>query len=1073
MPDLGSDHYGVLFTITLSYPKINSNISRYNTKKADWKLYSETLEHDFKDFHYIVDNHYSTLELDTIAKVFTDYIVKAADISIPKTTISSYAKPWWNDDLKALRKTMNYYSRKAKKDLSYYSALQEAKTSYFKAIKQAKQNHWNSFLEKEDAKAIFKAMSYTKDISVNPIPNILDIETNELKSSFPEKCDVFRKALFPPPPESRATASRDPSSYRAKLEWEWPILSEIELKNACNSKIKGKTPGPDLITQEMIVYAYKAIPHIFYIVYSLLINSGYHPKIWKQATGFILKKPSKPDYTLPKAYRVISLLNCLGKVSERILAQRLSYIAETTTLLHPTQLGGRLKKSAIDAALLLHNEIEQNKSSKLCTSTLFLDVKGAFDHVSKDRLIEILYSLRLPISLITWVSSFLDDRTLRLSFDNNIEGFRSISIGIPQGSPISPILFLIYIRDLFKSNRVKYISYLDDISLTTSSKSYKQNIKVLKQVVDETITLGIKNSISFDIAKTELIHFGKSELTLSLPNKDTIYPKEVVKWLGIHFSKTLKYKEHIAIRASKAKQAFYRVNRLANISRGLSPFALRQLYLACVTSVADYGSILWWDYKNKSLIKPLQAIQNLATRRILGVFKTAPIIPLELESALVPPDIRLSNSLHKYALRILKLSQNHVIRQEFIKLQANIDIDSNSSSEEDITILTKTKSKKKTQIETIYRSISSLVDLNSLEIIKPLYFPPCNKEVPYDIIISKKSKEDTTKLHNKYLLDICSNSSITSIYTDASQTIQGIGVGIGLCVYDHVNSGIPQVPIYSEKWNIGELVIVYNGELEGVTRAIEYASSVAKEGEVYNIYTDNQAVLLRLKTPSDNPGQSHQIRAIIATKATIAKGAKIVLNWVPGHTDIIGNEEADKLAKAATLIEPNHDHVTSFAYYGYEVNMLKKHSLSNCIESYYERNQNSHNNSYSKIYPSKILSKIALPLGTNREHASALYQLKIGHGYIKSYLYQLGHVQNNRCTCGAIESPKHLLLECRVYNKERRVLFNKIKQVLRISNITLLALLHTKQGIESTLVFLKDTKISTRPWHTQRIESHA
>ena len=123
MPDLGSDHYGVLFTITSSHPKISTNISRYNTKKADWKLYSDTLKQDFEVFHYRVDNHYSILELDTIAKVFTDSIVKAADISIPKTTISSYAKPWWNDDLKALRKTMNHYSRKAKKDLSYYSAL--------------------------------------------------------------------------------------------------------------------------------------------------------------------------------------------------------------------------------------------------------------------------------------------------------------------------------------------------------------------------------------------------------------------------------------------------------------------------------------------------------------------------------------------------------------------------------------------------------------------------------------------------------------------------------------------------------------------------------------------------------------------------------------------------------------------------------------------------------------------------------------------------------------------------------------------------------------------------------------
>ena len=135
-------------------------------------------------------------------------------------------------------------------------------------------------------------------------------------------------------------------------------------------------------------------------MYSLLLNKGYHPKVWKQATGFILKKSNKPDYSLPKAYRVISLLNCLGKVSERIFARRLSYLAETTILLHPSQIGGRLKKSAIDAALLLHTKVELNKSKNLVTSTLFLDIKGAFDHVSKNRLLQTLKNLGLPLSLI-------------------------------------------------------------------------------------------------------------------------------------------------------------------------------------------------------------------------------------------------------------------------------------------------------------------------------------------------------------------------------------------------------------------------------------------------------------------------------------------------------------------------------------------------------------------------------------------------------------------------------------------------------------------------------------------------
>jgi hypothetical protein len=80
---------------------------------------------------------------------------------------------------------------------------------------------------------------------------------------------------------------------------------------------------------------------------------------------------------------VISLLNCLGKVSEQILAKRLSYLAETTHLLHPTQIGGRFKKSAIDACLLLTDCVQSSKLKKHTTTALFLDIKGAFDHVSR------------------------------------------------------------------------------------------------------------------------------------------------------------------------------------------------------------------------------------------------------------------------------------------------------------------------------------------------------------------------------------------------------------------------------------------------------------------------------------------------------------------------------------------------------------------------------------------------------------------------------------------------------------------------------------------------------------------
>jgi hypothetical protein len=94
-----------------------------------------------------------------------------------------------------------------------------------------------------------------------------------------------------------------------------------------------------------------------------------------------LKKPGKPNYALPKAYRVIALLNCLGKLVERLLAKRLGALAEVTSLLHPSQIGGRCQKSAIDATVLLLNHIQEQRKLGCTTSTVFLDIKGAFDHV--------------------------------------------------------------------------------------------------------------------------------------------------------------------------------------------------------------------------------------------------------------------------------------------------------------------------------------------------------------------------------------------------------------------------------------------------------------------------------------------------------------------------------------------------------------------------------------------------------------------------------------------------------------------------------------------------------------------
>ena len=174
------------------------------------------------------------------------------------------------------------------------------------------------------------------------------------------------------------------------------------------------------------------------------------------------------------------------------MATRLSYFATTSDLLYHDQIGGRKQRSAVDAVLSLVYNIQLAKSKRLVTSALFLDVKGAFDHVSSGKLAHICQKLGLPRCLIQWILSFLQDRSIQLAFDGNIQQKRPIEIGIPQGSPISPILFLIYVSELFKNrslNDIRIPSYIDDIALIVSSSTVEENCEKLQTAVQELFHL--------------------------------------------------------------------------------------------------------------------------------------------------------------------------------------------------------------------------------------------------------------------------------------------------------------------------------------------------------------------------------------------------------------------------------------------------------------------------------------------------------------------------------------------------------------------------------------------------------
>jgi hypothetical protein len=153
-----------------------------------------------------------------------------------------------------------------------------------------------------------------------------------------------------------------------------------------------------------------------------------------------------------------------------------------------------------------------------------------------------------------------------------------------------------------------------------------------------------------------------------------------------------------------------------------------------------------------------------------------------------------------------------------------------------------------------------------------------------------------------------------------------------------------------------------------------YASQVAKPGHHFKVFSDNQAGLHRLRTPSDNPGQACQFRTIEAAFHIANKGATVSLHWVPGHTEIPGNELADALAKEATKETPN-SYETSYALLGYKIKQIGRSEWEALLRKP-SPSPSSNPATYAKNYPWKLQPRIQLPQGTKRKLASALYQLK-------------------------------------------------------------------------------------------------
>ncbi len=229
-------------------------------------------------------------------------------------------------------------------------------------------------------------------------------------------------------------------------------------------------------------------------------------------------------------------------------------------------------------------------------------IKGAFNGVAGDVLLERLRRRRIPETLACWIEDFLRKRQATISVNNSVTPVVELHhAGLPQGSPLSPILFLFFNADLVESKINKNggaIAFIDDYSAWVTGDSLEHNINLLQDTtVPRVLGWAKASGAVFQAKKTQLTYFTRNKRFSDSPNANqplimgdqSIVAKPVMKILGVILDSGLKYKEHILRARDKGIKAALALKRLRN----LRPETARKLFHSKVTPITDYASPIW------------------------------------------------------------------------------------------------------------------------------------------------------------------------------------------------------------------------------------------------------------------------------------------------------------------------------------------------------------------------------------------------------------------------------------------------------------------------------------------------
>ncbi len=619
-----SDHYLLQTSIALS-PIQETTAPRmiWIYSKADW---------DGLRAELAATNWNQTLDPENPEQSCTNVtnaILQAMENHIPKKRLKSFiGKPeWYNEacEKAQVKKLKTWRQWKANKTPEHRFRYNQARNGYTYMSRKAMTDHKNRVKEKMTSglKKGSKHWWWTAkrlmgeggkcDIPLLSSDNQTFIHSEEKAECF---ANIFaEKSTIPQEENNKETphVKRKTTASIKKIAF-WPkhvrkALARLDIE---------KATGPDSIPARVLKQAAPELAKPLARLFQLLMSKHYMPKQWKLAHVIpCYKKKDKHD---PNNYRPVSLLSIISKVMEGLINKALWKHINKHQLISDKQFGFRAGHSTADALTYVSQNLHDTKDKRQESRLICLDISRAFDRVWHKGLISKLEALGLKGTLLKWLEDYLTNRELKVTINGKSSWAKAINAGVPQGSILGPLLFIIYIDDLPEKLANTAILYADDSSVMSIIREREDRIAVAESLDNDLAEIqkwASKWNALFGAAKCKSITVSNLKDAAGnhpeLHFMNTILTEvDEVELLGITIRQELSW-NHIV--KNMATDAGKRLGLLRKVAPYISPEQRATIYKSMVRSRMEYASTVWMGASNTSLAQ-LDAIQRRALKII-------------------------------------------------------------------------------------------------------------------------------------------------------------------------------------------------------------------------------------------------------------------------------------------------------------------------------------------------------------------------------------------------------------------------------------------------------------------------